>query len=104
MEKERRPYHRFCDCALHKLKRSSSLKHSSSSSSSSSGGGGGNGDGNIGSACLRRSVTFPGDKKAAAKLMNHRGRLSLAHWVERTNKRAAGGGGDKMGTKFLIED
>ncbi|CAI0542575.1 unnamed protein product [Linum tenue] len=88
MEKERRPYHRFCDCALHKLK--------------SSGGGGGNGDGNIGSACLRRSVTFPGDKKAAAKLMNHRGRLSLAHWVERTKKRA--GGGDKMGTNFLIED
>ncbi|CAL1358928.1 unnamed protein product [Linum trigynum] len=97
MEKQRRPYHRFCDCALHKLKRSSSLKHSSSSGSNDDGS-------NMAIACLRRSVTFPGEKRTAAK-MNRRGRLCFVGWVETTSKkRGAAAGENNVGTNFLIED
>ncbi|CAI0388652.1 unnamed protein product [Linum tenue] len=90
MEKRRRPYHRFCDCALHKLKRSSSGRNDDGS--------------NMAIACLRRSVTFPGEKRTAAK-MNRRGRLCFVGWVETTSKKpGAAAGENNVGTILLIED
>ncbi|CAN1339689.1 hypothetical protein LINPERPRIM_LOCUS38586 [Linum perenne] len=58
MEVHRRPYHRNCNCALHKKKGDSVRKESNSIV-----------------PCLRRSVTFPIDKKTATK-MNMRCQVS----------------------------
>ncbi|CAN0900657.1 hypothetical protein LINGRAHAP2_LOCUS20964 [Linum grandiflorum] len=70
-EINRRPYHRNCDCALHKKK-------------------GYNKESNGGSTtrrpCLRRSVTFPIDKKTTTTTkMNQRCRASWSHCADTKN-------------------
>ncbi|CAL1358935.1 unnamed protein product [Linum trigynum] len=57
---------------------------------------------NMGNACLRRSVLFPGDKRTTTK-MNNRGRLSLVRWVGATKKHGAAGE-NNVGANFLIKD
>ncbi|CAN0900656.1 hypothetical protein LINGRAHAP2_LOCUS20963 [Linum grandiflorum] len=75
-EVNRRPYHRNCDCALHKKKGYSDIKESN----------------NTTRPCLTRSVTFPCDKKMATKI-NQRCRAYQFRCVE-----------TKKGPKFEVVD